>query len=115
MLLLPRFDDPQRPGRHAVDAPVRVAVVVADGDGEAAVVGPDDVQELALLAGAGQPRALARVRRQVRRLLLLLLFALAGVLLLALGPRVLLGEGGLHSREEVCKKRTKVNDGCARL
>ena len=35
----------QHPGggwRHAVDAPVRVAVLVADGDAEPAVVGPDD-------------------------------------------------------------------------
>jgi len=29
---------------HAVDAPVGVAVLVADGDGEPAVVGPDHLK-----------------------------------------------------------------------
>ena len=35
------FQNAPRLGSHAVDAPVGVAVAVADGDGEAAVVGPD--------------------------------------------------------------------------
>ena len=40
----PVFYDHERPGRHAVDAPLCVSVVVADGDGEAAVVGADHVK-----------------------------------------------------------------------
>lgn len=56
-------------GRHAVDGPLRVAVVVADGDGEAAVVGPDEVDLLARPARDGQCLALARVGRVVPRLL----------------------------------------------
>ena len=35
----PVLHDPETPGRHAVDAPVGDALVVADRDGEAAVVG----------------------------------------------------------------------------
>ena len=35
----PVLHDPETPRRHAVDAPVRDALVVADRDGEAAVVG----------------------------------------------------------------------------
>ena len=35
----PVLHDPETPGRHAVDAPVCDALVVADRDGEAAVVG----------------------------------------------------------------------------
>ena len=35
----PVLHDPETPGRHAVDAPVCDALVVADGDGESAVVG----------------------------------------------------------------------------
>ena len=34
--------DPERPRRHAVDGEVCADVVVADGDREAAEVGPDD-------------------------------------------------------------------------
>ena len=67
-MCLPSFDDPQCSRAHAVDAPVRVSVVVADGDGEAAVVGPDDVQVAILGAVDLQSRALARVRGEVARL-----------------------------------------------
>ena len=66
--LASRPDHPQGPRRHAVDAPVRVAVQVANGDAEPAVVGPDDVEvkagaagdvELGLLAGVGSLVVLA--------------------------------------------------------
>lgn len=63
--MLPCFYDPECPGAHAVDAPVCVSVVIADGDGEAAVIGPDDVQVAARGAVDLQPRALARVRGEV--------------------------------------------------
>ena len=36
-------------GRHAVDTPVRLAVVITDGDGESPVVCPDDLNVLVLL------------------------------------------------------------------
>ena len=36
-------------GRHAVDTPVRLAVVITDGDGESPVVGSDDLNVLVLL------------------------------------------------------------------
>lgn len=52
-------------GGHAVHAPVRLPVVVADGDGEPAVVGADDLdvllgllaldQQLLALAGVASP------------------------------------------------------------
>ena len=52
-------------GGHAVDAPVRLPVVIADGDGEPAVVGSDDLdvllgllaldQQLLALAGVASP------------------------------------------------------------
>ena len=49
-------------GGHAVDAPVGLAVFIADGDGEAAVVGADDLNVLiALLALDHQLLALAGV------------------------------------------------------
>ena len=51
--LAARPDNAQRARRHAVDAPLRVAVHIADGDGEAAVVGADDV-EAAVLTGVGR-------------------------------------------------------------
>ena len=35
----PVLHDPETPGRHAVDAPIGDALVVADRDGESAVVG----------------------------------------------------------------------------
>lgn len=55
----------QRLGRHAVDAPLRVAVIVADGDGEAAVVGADQMDQLAVLTLDLQSLAFARVGRVV--------------------------------------------------
>ena len=45
-------DHSQRSWRHAVHAPVSVAVQVADGDAEPAVVGTDDVEMEA--GGAGE-------------------------------------------------------------
>ena len=42
-------------------------MLVADGDGESAVVGPDDLDDLAGPAGDGHLLALAPVRRLVRR------------------------------------------------
>lgn len=50
--------------RHAVDAPVRVPVLVADGDGEAAVVGADHLDGLAFCRVARDEHlfALALVR-----------------------------------------------------
>ena len=59
--LAPGSDHPQRAGRHTVDRPVGVAVVVADGDGESAVVGSDDVQVEPRPAGDVQPAVLAGV------------------------------------------------------
>ena len=51
---------------HAVDGPVGVAVLVADGDREAAVVGPQQVDHLpGVVARQRQRRPLARVRRPV--------------------------------------------------
>ena len=51
---------------HAIDAPVRVAVLVADGDGEAAVVGAQQIDHLAaVVARQRQRRTLARVRRPI--------------------------------------------------
>ena len=50
MLFSPRVDDPQGPGLHAVHAPGRVPLPVTDGDGEPAVVRPDQVDHGALLA-----------------------------------------------------------------
>ena len=54
-------DHPQSSWRHAVDAPVGVAVQVADGDAEPAVVGTDDVEMEAGGAGDVQLRLLAGV------------------------------------------------------
>ena len=48
---------------HAVHAPRRVALLVADGDGEAAVVGAHQIDLLALLALDLQARTLAPVLR----------------------------------------------------
>ena len=51
-------------GRHAVDAPEGVAVLVTDGDGEAAIVCSDDLNVLVrLLALDHQLLALAGVAR----------------------------------------------------
>lgn len=52
--------------RHAVDGPVRVAVLVADGDGKAAVVGAQEVDHLVVFAARQrQHGTLTRVRRPV--------------------------------------------------
>ena len=67
--LAPRADYAQRARRHAVDAPVCVAVRVADRDGEAAVVSADDVEVEAGRAADVQPRVLARVLCLVQLLL----------------------------------------------
>ena len=67
--LAPRADDAQRARGHAVDAPVGVAVRVADRDGEAAVVCADDVEVEAGRAADVQPRVLARVLSLVQLLL----------------------------------------------
>ena len=60
---LPFIENPERSWLHAVDAPVGDALVVADGDGEAAVVGPHQVDGGALLAGDVQDGALAAILR----------------------------------------------------
>jgi hypothetical protein len=52
-------------GRHAVDAPLRVAVHVADGDGEAAVVGANHLDGLVAAALDEQLVALASVGRAI--------------------------------------------------
>ena len=59
--LTPGSDHPQCPRRHAVDGPVCVAVVVADGDGESAIVSSDDVEVEAWPTGDVQPAVLAGV------------------------------------------------------
>ena len=59
--LAPGSDDPQCAGRHTVDGPVRVAVVVADRDGESAIVGSDNVEVKAGPAGDVQPAVLTGV------------------------------------------------------
>lgn len=52
--------------RHAVDGPVRVAVLVADGDGKTAVVGSQQVDHLVVVAARQrQRRSFARVGRPV--------------------------------------------------
>lgn len=55
----------QRLGRHAVDAPLRVAVVVADGDREATVIGTDQMDQLAVFTLDLQRLAFARVGRVI--------------------------------------------------
>ena len=63
----PVLHDPETPRRHAVDAPVCDALVVADRDGEAAVVGAHDADDVALARAPDVDAvALARVLRQVR-------------------------------------------------
>ena len=52
--------------RHAIDAPVGVAVLVANRDGEASVIGSQQVDDFAaVVARQRQRRSLARVRRPV--------------------------------------------------
>ena len=50
---------------HAVDTPIRVAVRVADGDGKAAIVSPDEVDDVVRLALHGERRPFARVGGEV--------------------------------------------------
>lgn len=57
--------NPKTLGRHAVDAPFGVAVVVADCDREAAVIGPDKLDQLPFTAFYFQYLALACVCRVV--------------------------------------------------
>ena len=59
--LTPGSDDPQCARRHTVDGPVRVTVVVADCDGESAIVGSDNVEVKAGPAGDVQPAVLTGV------------------------------------------------------
>ena len=63
--LTSRANHVERARRHAVDAPLRVAVRVADGDGETAVVGADDVETAVIGAGDVEARILAGVGRFV--------------------------------------------------
>ena len=53
----------EAPWCHAVDTPVRDPLVVADGDGEAAVVGTHHPDLVVGGAGKGQLAALARIHR----------------------------------------------------
>ena len=55
------LQDPRRGLRHAVDAPVRVTVLVADGDREPPVVGPDDLNRFTRIAKDGHRFALATI------------------------------------------------------
>ena len=59
--LTPGSDDPQCAGRHTVDGPVRVAVVVADRDGESSIVSSDNVEVEAGPAGDVESAVLAGV------------------------------------------------------
>ena len=59
--LTPGLDHPECPGRHAVDGPVCVPVIVADCDGESAIVCPDDVEVESPLARDIEPAVLAGV------------------------------------------------------
>ena len=58
---VPVFDGPHAPGLEAVGAEVAALVLVADGEGEAAVVGADDADGAALVALDRQRAALAAV------------------------------------------------------
>ena len=55
-------------GRHTVDAPVGLAVVVADGDAEPAVVGAHDLDRLLRIASHHQLVPFARVSSPYGRL-----------------------------------------------
>ena len=60
---LPVLQDMPRLWGHAVDAPVSLPVLVADGDTEPAVVGPHDLNGLVLLALDEELLSLACVAR----------------------------------------------------
>ena len=59
--LAPCSDHPQSPGRHAVDGPVGVAVVVADRDGKSSIVCSDNVEVKAGPTGDVEPTLLTGV------------------------------------------------------
>ena len=59
----PVLHDSEAPWCHAVDAPVRDPLVVADRNGEAAVVGAHHPDLVVGGAGKGQLAALTRVHR----------------------------------------------------
>lgn len=59
------MQNPERLGRHAVDTPLRVAMVVADCDGEPTVVGSDKMDQLPVLALDLQSLAFTSIRRVV--------------------------------------------------
>ena len=61
----PSLEDPGSRLRHAVDAPVCVPVLVADGDREPAVVGPYDLNRLARVAEDGDGITLTSIGRLV--------------------------------------------------
>lgn len=54
-------------GTHAVDGPFSVAMLVANGDAEAAVVGSDKVDYMTGIAVHVERRAFTRVGRSVSR------------------------------------------------
>lgn len=52
--------------RHAIDGPVRVSVLIANGNGETAIVGPEQVDHLVVFtARQRQHGTLTRVCRTV--------------------------------------------------
>ena len=55
-------------GRHTVDAPVGLAIVVADGDAEPAIVGSHDLDRLLGIAGHHQLVPFAGVSSSYGRL-----------------------------------------------
>ena len=57
----PILDGPHAPGLEAVGAEVAPLVLITDGEGEAAVVGPDDADGAALVALDRQRAVLAAV------------------------------------------------------
>ena len=54
-------DDAQRAWRHTVDTPPCVAMIIADGDGEATIVSSDDVEVSVCWTRDVQSRVLTRV------------------------------------------------------
>ena len=65
---LPSLHGPECSAGLAVDFPVCVSVIIANGDGEPSVVCPDDVQVLAGTAADVQSRTLASISRQPLRI-----------------------------------------------
>ena len=61
VLASPVLENMSSLGRHTVDTPVCLPVLVADGDSEAAIVGPDDLDGFLLLALYEQFLSLAGV------------------------------------------------------